>query len=133
MTRAVPTIGQPPPRVRRPLNRPERRRTGTAFKRARGDGPEALSNVLRFDEAEGKIARVRGYSFCCDTLRAIAEDLGYSAWTGLYRAQTPAPGKRWPGEGAARRLAGLRGGRDRGPMGDRYRSIGSSRWQTVMK
>ena len=33
---------------------------------------QALSNVMRFEEVKGKIARIRGYSFCCDTLRAIA-------------------------------------------------------------
>ena len=62
------------------------------------DGREALANVMRFDECDGKVARMRGYSFCPETIRAIAEYLGVPAWTGIYRAPTPAPGSSWPGE-----------------------------------
>jgi RNA polymerase sigma-70 factor (ECF subfamily) len=63
-----------------------------------GDGPEALMNVMRFDESDGGIARIRSYGFCPDTIRTIAESLGVPAWTGIYRAPTPAPGEDWPGE-----------------------------------
>jgi hypothetical protein len=59
-------------------------------------GREALNNVMRFDEQDGRIARIRSYSFCPDTIRAIAERLGAPAYTGIYRAPTPAPGARWP-------------------------------------
>lgn len=62
-----------------------------------GDGVEALMNVMRFDEAEGGIARIRSYGFCPDTIRTIAESLGVPAWTGIYRSPTPAPGQDWPG------------------------------------
>jgi RNA polymerase sigma-70 factor (ECF subfamily) len=61
------------------------------------DGREALTNVMRFDELDGRIARVRSYGFCPDTIRAIADSLGVPAWTGIYRAPTPAPGEEWPG------------------------------------
>jgi hypothetical protein len=54
-------------------------------------------NVMRFDEAEGGIARIRSYGFCPDTIRTIAESLGVPAWTGIYRSPTPAPGQDWPG------------------------------------
>jgi RNA polymerase sigma-70 factor (ECF subfamily) len=63
-----------------------------------GDGPEALTNVMRFDDCEGRIARIRSYGFCPDTIRTIAEALGVPAWTGIYRAPTPAPGEDWPDE-----------------------------------
>ena len=53
---------------------------------------------MRFDECEGRIARIRSYGFCPDTIRVIAESLGCPAWTGLYRAPTPAPGEDWPAE-----------------------------------
>jgi len=62
------------------------------------DGKQALSNAMRFDECEGKVARMRGYSFCPETIREIAASLDLPAWTGIYRAPTPAPGKSWPGE-----------------------------------
>jgi len=61
---------------------------------------EALTNVMRIEESEGRIARIRSYGFCPDTILAIAKALGVRAWTGIYRAPTPAPGKSWPGESA---------------------------------
>jgi RNA polymerase sigma-70 factor (ECF subfamily) len=60
------------------------------------DGREALASIFRFDEREGRIARIRTYSFCPETIRAVADDLGVLAWTGLHRAPTPAPGESWP-------------------------------------
>jgi RNA polymerase sigma-70 factor (ECF subfamily) len=59
-------------------------------------GREALASIFRFEEREGRIARIRTYSFCPETVRSVAEDLGMLAWTGIYRAPTPAPGARWP-------------------------------------
>jgi RNA polymerase sigma-70 factor, ECF subfamily len=49
-------------------------------------GRERLMSVLRFDEQEGRIARIRSYGFCPDTIRAFGEELGLPVYTGLYRA-----------------------------------------------
>jgi RNA polymerase sigma-70 factor (ECF subfamily) len=49
-------------------------------------GREALLSVLRFEEQEGRIARIRSYGFCPDTIRALGEELGLPVHTGLYRA-----------------------------------------------
>ena len=49
-------------------------------------GRESLMAVLRFDEREGRIARIRSYGFCPDTIRAIGEELALPVYTGLYRA-----------------------------------------------
>lgn len=54
------------------------------------------SPIFRFEGREGKIARIRGYRFCPETLPAVAEDLDMLEWTGMYRAPTPAPGESWP-------------------------------------
>jgi len=62
------------------------------------DGLEALAGIVRFEEREGKIARIRNYSFCPETVRAVAEDLDMRAWTGIYRGPTPAPGESWSHE-----------------------------------
>jgi hypothetical protein len=59
-------------------------------------GKEALASIFRFEEREGRIARIRTYAFCPETVRAVAEQRGMLAWTGLYRAPTPAPGESWP-------------------------------------
>jgi RNA polymerase sigma-70 factor (ECF subfamily) len=59
-------------------------------------GSEALEAIFRFDEDAGRIARIRAYGFCPDTVRAVGEALGLPVRTGLYRAPTPAPGARWP-------------------------------------
>jgi RNA polymerase sigma-70 factor (ECF subfamily) len=56
-------------------------------------GREALEQVLRFDEDEGRIARLRGYAFCPETMRDIGAELGLPVRTGFYRYPTPAPGK----------------------------------------
>ena len=70
-------------------------------------GREALQTVMRFDEHDGRIARLRAYGFCPETMRAVGEALGVRVRTGVYRAPTPAPGARWPEERHA-------GGPDRG-------------------
>ena len=48
-------------------------------------GVEALEQVLRIDEIDGKIARLRGYAFCPETMREIGAALGHEVRTGLYR------------------------------------------------
>ena len=59
-------------------------------------GSEALEVVFRFEEQDGRIARIRAYGFCPETVRAIGDALGVEVRTGLYRAPTPAPGASWP-------------------------------------
>ena len=59
-------------------------------------GSEALEVVFRFEEQDGRIARIRAYGFCPETIRAVGEGLGVPVRTGLYRAPTPAPGASWP-------------------------------------
>ncbi len=59
-------------------------------------GRESLQNVMRFEEHEGRIARIRSYGFCPDTIRAVGGALGVRVFTGIYRAPTPGPGQRWP-------------------------------------
>ncbi|MEN8161275.1 MAG: RNA polymerase sigma factor [Myxococcota bacterium] len=55
-------------------------------------GREALEQVLRIEEVDGRIARLRGYAFCPETMREVGERLGLPVRTGLYRYPTPAPG-----------------------------------------
>src|SRR5437016_1926863 len=59
-------------------------------------GSEALEVIFRFEEQEGRIARIRAYGFCPETIRAVGEALGVRVLTGIYRAPTPAPGASWP-------------------------------------
>ena len=56
-------------------------------------GREALEQVLRIEEVDGRIARLRGYSFCPETMREVGERLGLFVRTGLYRYPTAAPGR----------------------------------------
>jgi RNA polymerase sigma-70 factor (ECF subfamily) len=58
-------------------------------------GREALEQVMRFEEEEGRIARIRAYAFCPETMREIGTSLGLKVRTGLYRFPTPVPGKLW--------------------------------------
>ena len=58
-------------------------------------GREALEQVMRFEEDGGRIVRLRGYSFCPETMREIGAMLGLRVRTGLYRYPTPAPGELW--------------------------------------
>ena len=62
---------------------------GFATRRSR----EALEVVLRIEEREGTITRLRGYAFCPETTREIGTVLGLRVRTGLYRY--PAPGQVW--------------------------------------
>ena len=56
-------------------------------------GREALEQVMRFEEQEGHVARIRTYAFCPEAMREIGEALGLRVRTGLYRYPTPAPGR----------------------------------------
>jgi RNA polymerase sigma-70 factor (ECF subfamily) len=58
-------------------------------------GREALEVVLRIEERDGYIARLRGYAFCPETMREVGTVLGLRVRTGLYRYPTPAPGQMW--------------------------------------
>jgi RNA polymerase sigma-70 factor (ECF subfamily) len=62
---------------------------------AQGDR-ESLISILRVEERDGRIARLRSYGFCPETMRDAGEALGRRVATGLYRAPTPAPGEYWP-------------------------------------
>jgi RNA polymerase sigma-70 factor (ECF subfamily) len=57
--------------------------------------PESLTSVFRLEEQDGRVARIRSYAFCPETVRAVGEALGLPVLTGLYRAPTPAPGEEW--------------------------------------
>src|SRR5262249_6865012 len=59
-------------------------------------GSEALEVVFRFEEQDGRIARLRAYGFCPEAIRAVGETRGVRVRTGLYRPPTPAPGASWP-------------------------------------
>jgi RNA polymerase sigma-70 factor (ECF subfamily) len=61
-------------------------------------GEEALEAVVRLEEEEGRVRRLRTYSFCPETVRAVASELGFTARTGLYRYPTPAPGRSYRDE-----------------------------------
>lgn len=47
---------------------------------------EALQVVFRFEEKDDRIARLRTYGFCPETMRAVGETLGVPVLTGLYHA-----------------------------------------------
>jgi RNA polymerase sigma-70 factor, ECF subfamily len=55
-------------------------------------GREILDVVWRIEEEEGRIARLRTYGFCPETIREAGRELGLPVLTGLYRYPTPAPG-----------------------------------------
>jgi RNA polymerase sigma-70 factor (ECF subfamily) len=69
-------------------------------------GREALEVILRFEEQEGRIARVRGYAFCPETMREVGAALGLRVRTGLYRFPTPEPGGYYTAPAAGREGAG---------------------------
>jgi hypothetical protein len=50
------------------------------------DGMEGINEVHRLDVSDGKIARIRCYCFCPDTLRAIGEALGLPVLKRRYRS-----------------------------------------------
>ncbi len=53
------------------------------------DGAEGLNEVHRLEEADGRIARIRCYCFCPDTLRLLGEHLGLPALRRPYRSPSP--------------------------------------------
>jgi len=53
-------------------------------------GREALTVAFRFEEQDGRIARLRIYGFCPETMRALGEAFGVQVVTGLYHAPEPA-------------------------------------------
>jgi len=60
---------------------------GCVFIRFRGS--EHLMAVMRFEESEGRVSRLRIYGFCPETMREVAERLGTPVLTGIYRPPTP--------------------------------------------
>lgn len=50
------------------------------------DGVVGLNEVHRIEESDGRIARIRCYCFCPDTLRALAAQLGVPALTRPHRS-----------------------------------------------
>jgi len=62
---------------------------------------EKLEQVVRLEVEDGRITRLRDYAFCPETIRSAGRLLGLPVRTGPYRYPTPAPGARWPGEGAS--------------------------------
>lgn len=48
-------------------------------------GRKALEQVLRIDDVDGRMARLRGYAFCPQTMREIGAALGHEVRTVLYR------------------------------------------------
>ena len=56
------------------------------------NGDEALEGVVRFEEEDGRVARLLSYSFCPEIVRAVGERLGLRVRTGLYRYPTREPG-----------------------------------------
>jgi RNA polymerase sigma-70 factor, ECF subfamily len=50
------------------------------------DGAEGINEVHRIEVSDGKIARIRCYCFCPDTLRAVGERLGLPALERRYRS-----------------------------------------------
>jgi hypothetical protein len=48
-----------------------------------------LMGVARFEEEDGRIARLRSYIFCPETLREVADELGLRTGPALYRFPIP--------------------------------------------
>src|SRR5262249_32216731 len=67
-------------RVERALHQEEPLVLGLVTRRGR----EALEQVLRLEERDGRIVRLRGYAFCPETMREIGAELGLRVRTGLY-------------------------------------------------
>jgi RNA polymerase sigma-70 factor (ECF subfamily) len=60
-------------------------------------GGQALEGVCRLEEEDGRVARLRSYSFCPETMRAVAEALDLQVRTGMYRYPTSEPGRSYEG------------------------------------
>jgi RNA polymerase sigma-70 factor (ECF subfamily) len=62
-------------------------------------GAEALEGVIRFEQQESFVSRMRCYSFCPEITRAVGEELGLTVRTGIYRYPTLEPGVSYPKPG----------------------------------
>ena len=58
------------------------------------DGP-VLQGITRFEEADGKISRIRSYCFTPETAAEVAHELKLKVGWIPYRFPTPEPGKAW--------------------------------------
>jgi RNA polymerase sigma-70 factor (ECF subfamily) len=56
-------------------------------------GNEAVEMLVRLEEQEGRVSKLRSYAFCPETMRAVGEELGERVRTGIYRYPTPEPGR----------------------------------------
>lgn len=52
-------------------------------------GRESLDAVTRLEEEDGRVARLRSYGFCPETMREVASALGPEVLTGLYHGLDP--------------------------------------------
>ena len=55
-------------------------------------GREKMETIVRIEEREDRVSRIRSYSFCPETIREVGERLGVTVRTGPYRYPTPSPG-----------------------------------------
>jgi len=56
-------------------------------------GREMLDALWRLEEEDGRVARLRAYGFCPETMREVGQKLGLPVLTGVYRYPTPVPGR----------------------------------------
>jgi RNA polymerase sigma-70 factor (ECF subfamily) len=54
-----------------------------------------LMAIARFEETDGRIARIRSYNFNPEVLQEVGGELGYTVGQVPYRFPTPAPGAGW--------------------------------------
>jgi hypothetical protein len=52
-----------------------------------------LDALWRLEEEDGRVARLRAYGFCPETMREVGQKLGLPVLIGVYRYPTPAPGR----------------------------------------
>lgn len=52
-------------------------------------GREKLDVLVRLEEEDGRVSRLRSYGFCPETVREVGDELGLPVLTGIYRAPTP--------------------------------------------
>lgn len=52
-------------------------------------GAAVKRSTTAFDEQDGRIARIRAYYFCPETMREVGRRLGLEVITGLYRFPVP--------------------------------------------
>ena len=59
------------------------------------EGQKLLMSATRFEEQDERIARLRAYNFCPETLQELAATLGITPGQVPYRFPTPSPGRYW--------------------------------------